>query len=82
MRRRRCVRKYRTSKFGVVIRDDEDVLVLLRHFRKRSKDILCDKFEGPGCWKKLKFAFMRLRRIVPCATLAFADYALNICSHV
>lgn len=67
--------------FAVAICGDEDALVVLRRFRKRSKDIFRGEFEVSCCWKKLKFASSIIGRIIPCETLAFADYALNTCGH-
>lgn len=75
-------RRFRVCQFGVAIRDEQDILVLLRRFRKWSKDIYPDEFEGSGCWKKLTFGHMSVYRIIPFATLAFLDYAFNIRSHV
>lgn len=57
-------------------------MVVLCSFTKWSIDIHCEKFEGSGCWKKLKFPLFAECRIIPCASLAPADYAISICGHV
>lgn len=43
--RRRC----RPFKLGIAIRDNSDVLVVLCHFRKWSKDIARNELEGSSC---------------------------------
>lgn len=51
-------------------------------FSKRPKDIHREVFEGTGSWKELKCLLMAVYQTIPCAALAFADYALNIHSNV
>lgn len=82
VRRLRFGRGYCACKFVLAIRDDENVSISLRGLRKGSKEIHRDEFQVSGCWKTLKFAVMALRRIILCATLAFAKYAFYICSHL
>lgn len=55
---------------------------MLHRFKKLGKDIHCDEFEESSYGKELKFTHMTLCRMIPWATLAFADYALKICSHL
>lgn len=81
-RRRRSGRRYRACLLYVAVSDDHGVSVVLRRFKRHSKDIHLHTFEGFNYCKKLNLMIMVICLYLPSAILATVEFAIHICSHV